>query len=140
MRPARAKGFVAVRCCIWAAAGAVMFGGGGCATSTQPVAIAPVRGAELVVENRTPYAWRLVFRTPAGVAVKEVNVAPRETGVVRIAGGAEYVIEQAIVTPGVGAAARSVAMRLEAGERYEWELATLLTSAGEESEREEATR
>lgn len=95
-----------------------------------PVAeVATERAAELMVANRTPYAWRLVFRTTAGVAVKEADVAPRESGVVRIAGGADYVIEQAIVTPGVEAAARSVAMRFEAGERYGWELATLLTDA-----------
>lgn len=128
------KRWVAVRGCVWAAAGMIVLAGGGCAGPARPVEVpvAMAQEAEVVVHNRTPYAWRLVFRTPAGVAVKEADVAARESGVVRIAGGADYVIEQAIVTPGVGAAARSVAMRFEAGERYGWELATLQTLAGEE--------
>lgn len=135
-------GFVAVRCCVWAAAGMIVFGAGGCVAPARPEVekVATVQVAEVVVNNRTPYAWRLVFRTAAGVAVKEADVAPRESGVVRIAGGVDYVIDQAIVTPGVRVAARSVAMRFEAGERYGWELATLLTAEGKDVDGEGEAR
>lgn len=64
------------------------------------------------------------------------EIAPRGSTEVRLAGGAEYAIEQTIVTPGAAVAAagaRTLQMRFESGERYGWELATVMTGAEEKS-------
>ncbi len=84
--------------------------------------------AEIAVTNLTPYPWRIALRSPAGADIKTVQVQPRETFAVVVEGG-DYVVEQTLVAadPTVGTT-RNFAARFEAGERYRWSLATLLSS------------
>lgn len=114
---------------VWAVAGLLAIAIGGCATVEQPPPPPPRASlAEVVIYNPTPYAWRLEFRAPAGSVVKAEAVAPRGTVAVHVPGGVDYVIEQAVTTARA-IPPRTTTMRLEAGERYDWELATLLTLA-----------
>lgn len=115
------------------AAGWGVVAGGGCAT--QPELAAPERThfSEIRVINESPLAWRLTFRPRDGGASRAEAVRPRETKTVRVAGGADYVVEQAVVTPGARVGSpRSVTVRFDPGESYDWRLATVLTSGDAE--------
>lgn len=101
----------------------------GCSTAPETPRLATTwREAEVAVSNLTPYPWRLALRSPQGAEVKTVEVRPRESLAVVVAGG-EYVIEQTLVAPDPAVAkSRSFTARFEAGERYRWSLATLLSA------------
>lgn len=104
-------------------------GAGGCATSSEgPRLGSKWRDAEIAVSNLTPYPWRIALRSAESAEPKLVQVQPRESFAVVVAGG-DYQIEQALVaTDPTVAMSRSFNARFEAGERYEWNLATLLSA------------
>lgn len=86
------------------------------------------REAEIAVSNLTAHAWRIALHSPQGEAVKTVEIRPREAVALVVAGG-EYTIEQTLFAPApVGTTVRRFPGRLEAGERYHWTLATLLSA------------
>ncbi len=101
----------------------------GCTTTPETPRLAMTwREAEVAVSNLTPYPWRIALRSPQGAEVKTVEVRPRESLAVVVAGG-EYVIEQTLVaTDPAVATTRNFSARFEAGERYRWSLATLLSA------------
>ncbi len=101
----------------------------GCSTvpETPRLATDP-REAEIAVANLTAHAWRITLRTPAGDEVRSVEIRPRESLALVIAGG-EYAIEQTLFAPPpAGTSTRRFPGRLEAGGRYQWTLATLLSA------------
>jgi hypothetical protein len=109
----------------------IALAGGGCSTLPEaPTLATDQREAEIAVTNLTPFPWRIALRTAQGAAVKTVNVQPRESFAVVVAGG-DYVVEQTLVTadPAAGTT-RNFSARFEPGERYRWSLATLLSSEG----------
>ena len=101
---------------------------GGCASAPKGNELSlPPGHAEISVTNLSPHLWQLALRTPnAGDAIR-VEVKPRETFAVTMPGG-EYVVEQTLLAVGRIPATRQFATRFEAGERYRWDLATLLTT------------
>ncbi len=135
MASARDFGFATVCRCVFASVGIVVLVWAGCAGPGNGIVRTGTPLAEIVVINRTAYAWRLAIRTVEGAEVKVARIAPLESREVRVAGGADYVIEQSIVTPGADIPEpRNIAARFEPGERYRWRLETLLMS-GDEAER-----
>ena len=118
-------------------AGGLMLAGlgqAGCATAGRDAAgaggAAPTVRAEVAIENVTPYAWEIAVLTRGGAPVETVQVGPRETVPLELAGGA-YVIEQRLRTgPAMADATRRIEATFEAGAAYVWPLATL-RSAGE---------
>lgn len=108
---------------------ALLLGLAGCTTAPETPRLANTwREAEVAVSNLTPYPWRIALRSPQGAEVKTVDVRPRESLAVVVAGG-EYVIEQTLVaTDPAVATSRNFTARFEAGERYRWSLATLLSA------------
>lgn len=104
----------------------------GCGTPVAGPVAAPRPTAHVDVENLAPHAWRLVVRLPGGEAVHAMRVAPRGRGELTVPAAADLMIEQTLVSPtGEAAETRRVAVRFAAGERYRWELATLLTGGNE---------
>ena len=102
--------------------------GGGCASAPKGNELSlPPGHAEISVTNLSPHLWQLALRTPTAADAIRVEVKPRETFAVTMPGG-EYVVEQTLVAVGRTPATRQFATRFEAGERYRWDLATLLTT------------
>jgi hypothetical protein len=101
---------------------------GGCATPRTAVLATGRWDAEIAVTNLTPYPWRIALRTLQGAEVKTVNVQPRESFAVVIAGGDYEVVQTVIAADTVASDTRNFSARFEAGERYRWSLATLLSS------------
>lgn len=101
----------------------------GCSTTNEtPRLTRDWREAEIAVSNLTAHAWRIVLHSPQGEAVKTVEIRPREAVALVVAGG-DYTIEQTLFAPApVGTTVRRFPGRLEAGERYDWTLATLLSA------------
>lgn len=86
----------------------------------------------MVLRNISPHRWKVTFRPVMQVTPLVVQVAPRATDELSLAGG-EYQIEQAVESGGADRPApRTFSMRLEPGGRYRWVLATLLTAEGAE--------
>lgn len=86
------------------------------------------REAEIAVSNLTAHPWRIALHSPQGEPVKTVEIRPREAVALVVAGG-DYTIEQTLFAPApVGTTVRRFPGRLEAGERYHWTLATLLSA------------
>ncbi len=77
--------------------------------------------ATLAVSNITDYLWRLAITPVAGGGARNVSVAPHGVCTIELAGG-EYEIEQTAET---AALTRRIACRLESGQAYQWQLATL---------------
>jgi hypothetical protein len=101
----------------------------GCSTAPPTPGLAIRRNdAEIAVTNLTPHAWRIVLRSPQGADVKTVEVKPRESLALVVAGG-EYMVEQTLmaVEPAEGTK-RNFSARFEPGEKYRWSLATLLSA------------
>jgi hypothetical protein len=101
----------------------------GCSTAPEvPRLSADWRDAEIAVSNLTAHPWRIALRSPQGEEVKAVDIRPRESLAVVVAGG-DYTIEQTLFAPPpLGATTRRFPGRLESGERYQWTLATLLSA------------
>lgn len=101
----------------------------GCTTAPETPRLArDWREAEIAVSNLTAHAWRIALRSPQGEEVKSVEIRPRESVALVVAGG-DYSIEQTLFAPApVGTTVRRFPGRLEAGERYHWTLATLLSA------------
>ena len=92
----------------------------GCST---PVTLAPKSApAQLAITNVTDYSWRLVITAATGGEPRNVAVPPRAECTVAVDGG-EYVIEQTVEASGL---TRRISCRLESGQAYQWQLATLL--------------
>lgn len=103
--------------------------GAGCAAVREPSRLTnDWRQAEIAVENRTAHPWRIALRSPQGEEVKAVEIRPRESLALVVDGG-DYTIEQTLYAPPpAGATSRRFPGRLEAGQRYRWTLATLLSA------------
>lgn len=102
--------------------------GAGCSSTREAPRLARTwTEAEIAVSNLTPYPWRIALRPKEGEP-KLVQVQPRETFAIVLAGG-DYSVEQTLVS-GQSAAptTRNFSARFEPGERYRWSLATLLAS------------
>jgi hypothetical protein len=101
----------------------------GCYTTQETPRLArDWREAEVAVANLTAHAWRIALRSPQGEEVKTVEIRPRESVALVVAGG-DYTIEQTLFAPApVGTTVRRFPGRFEAGERYHWTLATLLSA------------
>ncbi|MBL9209632.1 MAG: hypothetical protein JNL92_04140 [Opitutaceae bacterium] len=101
----------------------------GCSTAPEvPRLATDWRDAEIAVSNLTAHAWRIALRAPTGEEVKAIEIRPRESLALVVAGG-EYTIEQTLFAPApVGATTRRFPGRLVSGERYQWTLATLLSA------------
>lgn len=135
MAPARAHRFATRRACIVAGALALALAGAGCASAPKVLApVAAPRLAQIAIANLTDYTWAIEARPAPGATVQHWQVAPRATLEIALAGG-DYVFAQTIVSPAasVGAATRRVSATFEAGERYEWSLATLLSAPRDEA-------
>lgn len=88
----------------------------------------PAGHAEISVTNLSPHLWQLALRAPQASDAIRVDVKPRETFAVTMPGG-EYVVEQTLMAVGFSTPSkREFTARFEAGERYRWDLATLLTT------------
>lgn len=103
--------------------------GSGCSTAPEIQRLSTDwRDAEIAVANLTAHAWRIALRSPAGDEVKAIEIRPRESLALVVAGG-DYTIEQTLFAPPpVGATTRRFPGRLVSGERYQWTLATLLSA------------
>jgi len=101
----------------------------GCSTAPEVPRLATNRSdAEVAVSNLTAHAWRIALRSPTGEEVKAIEIRPRESLALVVAGG-DYTIEQTLFAPApVGTTTRRFPGRLESGERYQWTLATLLSA------------
>lgn len=101
----------------------------GCAGRPEAPRLAKMRTeAEIAVTNLTPYPWRIALRPAAGMEPKLVQVQPRETFAVVLAGG-DYQVEQTLIGgERESPTSRNFQARFEAGERYRWSLATLLSA------------
>ena len=100
----------------------------GCASAPTGNKLAlPPGHAEISVTNLSPHLWQLALRAPNASDAIRVEVKPRETFAVTMPGG-EYVVEQTLLAVGRAPATRQFATRFDAGERYRWDLATLLTT------------
>lgn len=107
----------------------LVVGASGCATKPATPALATGRReAEIAVTNLTPHAWRIALRSPLGADLKTVDVKPRESLAIVVAGG-DYAVEQTLLAadPAEGGK-RNFNARFEPGERYRWSLATLLSA------------
>jgi hypothetical protein len=120
-----------LRCGGFAAAGVVAwFALSGCAGPGAPRSAAQIRAAHLEIINLTPYRWRLAFSSGDGAKTHIELINPRATRTLLLPQGGTYVVEQAIHEPnGDAPVPRRFSTELELGERYTWELATLLTIA-----------
>lgn len=100
-----------------------------CSTAPEIPRLATRRSdAEVAVSNLTAHAWRIALRSPTGEEVKTIEIRPRESLALVVAGG-DYTIEQTLFAPApVGTTTRQFPGRLESGERYQWTLATLLSA------------
>ena len=100
----------------------------GCASAPVVNTLALPRGhAEISVTNLSPHLWQLALRAPQANDAIRVEVKPRETFAVTMPGG-DYVVEQTLIAVGRPPASRQFTARFDAGERYRWDLATLLTT------------
>lgn len=101
----------------------------GCASAPTGNKLAlPPGHAEISVTNLSPHLWQIALRAPEASDAVRVEVKPRETFAVTMPGG-EYVVEQRVVAIGFSSSAkREFTARFDAGERYRWDLATLLTT------------
>jgi len=101
----------------------------GCSTAPEvPRLASSWSDAEIAVSNLTAHAWRIALRSPTGEEVKSIEIRPRESLALVVAGG-DYTIEQTLFAPApVGATTRKFPGRLESGQRYQWTLATLLSA------------
>jgi hypothetical protein len=99
----------------------------GCATTPAGSSVALPRGhAEIAVTNLTAHVWHLALRATEATDAIRVEVKPLETFAVTMPGG-DYVVEQTLLAVGGSApATRRFNARFDAGERYHWNLATLL--------------
>lgn len=111
-----------------------------CATAPVSSAAAAPPLAHLAIANLTDYTWRVTARSAAGGTIREWPVLPRGSLEIELAGG-EYVFEQTIVTPHatLATATRQFPVRFDAGERYGWTLATLLSAGAGEATNTAAT-
>lgn len=102
----------------------------GCA---GPVAVEspPVKEARLVLVNQTGYSWQVsLTRSPESGSRLE-RLAPYATREIALAPG-RYDIEQTLAPGEAGIEqTRKLAVTLEAGTRYRWPLATVLSHRGE---------
>ncbi len=119
----------AAAACARAACLLAVVGFAGCAGTPEAPRLAKARTeAEIAVTNLTPYPWRIALRPAAGMEPKLVQVQPRETFAVVLAGG-DYQVEQTLIAGDRDApTSRNFQARFEAGERYRWSLATLLSA------------
>jgi hypothetical protein len=103
----------------------------GCASAPAANKLAlPPGHAEISVTNLSPHLWQLALRAPQASDAIRVEVKPRETFAVTMPGG-DYVVEQTLLAVGrTTSATRQFTARFDAGERYRWDLATLLTTEG----------
>lgn len=103
----------------------------GCA-STGTVAPPAPATAHLSVVNQTPYAWQIAVAGLQGGSARSLRVAARGTVELDLPGD-NYSIEQTmLVEAGRPGTTRSLVTRLDAGQTYQWPLATLMSAPGDE--------
>lgn len=109
------------------AGGWLVFVAPGCVANVPPRATLPA-SARLTIANRTEHAWRVVLHPKAGGQDREVRLTARETLTLDVVAGA-YAIEQAFAGATTPAQVRRLEAEFEAGERYDWPLATVRSVA-----------
>lgn len=104
----------------------------GCATSPDAVGVAQApEPARLTIINLTARAWQIAVATTAGGESRVVHVEPHAKVAMELARG-DYSIEQTLLSPsGQAEATRRLPVSLEAGQSYQWPLATLGDEAAE---------
>jgi len=105
----------------------VAVGLAGCA-APMTVAPRPAAGvAHVALINFTGRAWLISLRAAGGGEVRSGRIAAAATIDLPLSAG-DYVIEQTLLaSDGAVAATRQLAVHFDAGERYRWPLATLLS-------------
>ncbi len=103
-----------------------VFCGAGCETTAPARVGEAAPQVRLTVRNLTRYHWRVVVRSGEVATTRTVEVDPLATVNVELVRGGNYEIEQTLIGVGTAdAATRRFPAQFQAGQAYEWSLATV---------------
>ena len=134
LRPAAGSAIPPYRFCrhasrlgIWVGLGLLLFLVG-CRPHPDSAPAAGADSATVAVVNLSDFEWRIVVTAQRGGLTRTAQLAPRAACDLVVPAG-DYLIEQTLLAPEAGAdATRRFPLRVAAGKKYRWPLATLLSA------------